>query len=63
MTLDAQVIDCFVVDEMREFRTVGSVATQAVQSQIRIAWINDFSPDGVRRVGLPVVTLPTEFDT
>lgn len=47
---------------MLEFRTVGTMTAQTVQGQIRIPRIDNFGADRVRRVGLPVVTLPTEVD-
>jgi len=47
---------------MLEFRTVGAMTAQTVQGQIRIPRIDNFGADRVRRVGLPVVALPTEVD-
>lgn len=62
MTLNAQVVDGFVVDEVLVLGPVRAVAAQAVQGQVPVARIDHFAADGVRGVGLPVVALAAQVD-
>ena len=63
MALSAQIVGIPIeLEEMLETRSVGTVATQTIKGQIRVARIDHFCADGMGRVSLPLMALATDIE-
>jgi hypothetical protein len=62
MALGARFVDGFEVEEMLVLGPVRPMAARALQGEVSIPGILDLRSDGMRRMRLPLMAVPTEIE-